>query len=75
MLRLGKQLDAFAQLLLEVVGKFRGVSAKYQIIISMRLTCLLKTRKYFVRENVAQVAFRSIISTGIVCNEYLILFR
>ena len=31
---------------------------------------VLYTRKYFLRENVAQVAW-----TGIVCNEYCILFR
>ena len=38
MLRMGEQLDEFAQFFLEVVGKFREVSAKYQIIISMYLT-------------------------------------
>ena len=48
------------------------MSAKYQIIISM---CLLNTRKIFLRENVAQVAFRSIISKGIVCNECFYYFE
>ena len=31
---------------------------------------MLNTRKYFMRENVVQIAFRSTISTGIICNEY-----
>ena len=55
-------------------GSSGRVSAKYQIIIDVTWH-MLNTRKYFLRENVAQVAFRSIISTGIVCNECYILFR
>ena len=66
---LGERLDGFAQFFLKVVGKFREVSAKYQILSSMCLTGrILNTRKYFLRENVAQVAFRSIKSKGIVFN-------
>ena len=53
-------LDGFAQLFLKVVGEVQVNANNYFD---------------FLRENFAKVAFRSIISTGIVCNEYCILFR
>ena len=34
----------------------------------------VKYKEIFLRENVAQVAFRSIMSTGIVCSEFSIVY-
>ena len=34
---------------------------------------MFNIKKYFLKENVGQVAFQSIISIGIICNEYYIL--
>ena len=72
MLRLGERLDGFAQFVLEVVGQVQG-SVSYltnNYFDVFDLTRMLNIRKYFLRENVAQVVFRNIISTAIVCNEY-----
>ena len=35
---------------------------------------MLNTRNYYLSKNVAQVAFRSIMLTGIVLNEYVCYF-
>ena len=59
---LGKRLDGFAQFFLEVAGKFRGMSAKYQI----NYFDVFEHKDIFPEgKNVAQVAFRSIISAGV----------
>ena len=69
--RLRERVDGFAQFFLEVVGKVQGVSAKYlKIITTSLMWCMLNARKYILSEHIAQIAFISIISMGIVCNEY-----
>ena len=64
------------QLFLEVVGEVWGsvsyISNNYFDVFNVTH---VKRKEIFCRENVAQIAFRSIISTGIACNKYCILFR